>query len=107
MATAETQKPIDQNPSLENPDKTLDPKPDPVQDPNPDSSASATVANGAGKEPQDSKASEPPVGSADGTASAAAAPVSDIEKKIRRAERFGITVQLTEKEKRNSRAERY
>lgn len=35
------------------------------------------------------------------------APVTDIEKKIRRAERFGITVQLSEQEKRNTRAERY
>ncbi|KAG6744067.1 hypothetical protein POTOM_052776 [Populus tomentosa] len=39
--------------------------------------------------------------------SKSAAPVTDIEKKIRRAERFGITVQLSEQEKRNSRAERY
>uniref|UniRef100_A0A6N2N0P6 THO1-MOS11 C-terminal domain-containing protein n=1 Tax=Salix viminalis TaxID=40686 RepID=A0A6N2N0P6_SALVM len=30
------------------------------------------------------------------------APVTDIEKKIRRAERFGITVQLSEQEKRNT-----
>ncbi|KAG5253142.1 protein MODIFIER OF SNC [Salix suchowensis] len=35
------------------------------------------------------------------------APVTDIEKKIRRAERFGITVQLSEQEKRNTRAERF
>ncbi|CAL0309847.1 unnamed protein product [Lupinus luteus] len=35
------------------------------------------------------------------------APISDAQKKIRRAERFGITVQLSEKEKRNSRAERF
>ncbi|KAG6639973.1 hypothetical protein I3843_10G130500 [Carya illinoinensis] len=34
-------------------------------------------------------------------------PVSNIQKKIRRAERFGITLQLTEEEKRNSRAERF
>lgn len=39
--------------------------------------------------------------------SKSAAPVTDIEKKIRRAERFGITVQLSVQEKRNSRAERY
>ncbi|POO02468.1 Protein MODIFIER OF SNC1 [Trema orientale] len=109
MAT-ETQKPSDQNPSLENPDKTLDPKPaptaepDPPQDPNPDALSSG--ANGAGKEPDDSKdGTEPVVGTAAGAATAA--PVSDIEKKIRRAERFGISVQLTEEEKRNSRAERF
>ncbi|CAH8379492.1 unnamed protein product [Eruca vesicaria subsp. sativa] len=31
----------------------------------------------------------------------------DVQKKIRRAERFGVSVKLTEEEKRNSRAERF
>ncbi|KAL2933960.1 Protein MODIFIER OF SNC1 11 [Bienertia sinuspersici] len=31
---------------------------------------------------------------------------NDIQKKVRRAERFGVPVQLSEQEKRNSRAER-
>ncbi|XP_054824423.1 protein MODIFIER OF SNC1 11-like isoform X2 [Prosopis cineraria] len=35
------------------------------------------------------------------------APLSDVEKKMRRAERFGISVQLSEQEKRNSRAEKF
>ncbi|KAH0458465.1 hypothetical protein IEQ34_013780 [Dendrobium chrysotoxum] len=34
-------------------------------------------------------------------------PASSLEKKIRRAERFGVPVQLSEEEKRNSRAERF
>ncbi|KAM4078136.1 hypothetical protein ACB094_09G014300 [Castanea mollissima] len=34
-------------------------------------------------------------------------PDSNIQKKIRRAERFGISLQLTEEEKRNSRKERF
>ncbi|CAF1877696.1 unnamed protein product [Brassica napus] len=34
-------------------------------------------------------------------------PVDDVQKKIRRAERFGVSVKLTEEEKRNSRAERF
>ncbi|XP_068668747.1 protein MODIFIER OF SNC1 11-like isoform X2 [Aristolochia californica] len=34
-------------------------------------------------------------------------PISDLQKKLRRAERFGVPVQLSEKEKRNSRAERF
>ncbi|KAL4297285.1 hypothetical protein GQ457_12G009150 [Hibiscus cannabinus] len=34
-------------------------------------------------------------------------PMSVIQRKIRRAERFGVPVQLSEKEKRNSRAERF
>ncbi|XP_010253437.1 PREDICTED: protein MODIFIER OF SNC1 11 isoform X2 [Nelumbo nucifera] len=38
---------------------------------------------------------------------AAAGPVSDLQKKIRRAERFGMPVQLSEEEKRSSRAERF
>ncbi|KAL3536330.1 hypothetical protein ACH5RR_004791 [Cinchona calisaya] len=33
--------------------------------------------------------------------------VTDVQKKIRRAERFGMPVQLSEEEKRNSRAERF
>ena len=41
------------------------------------------------------------------TPGSADAPLSDVEKKIRRAERFGISVQLSEQEKRNSRAQRY
>lgn len=35
------------------------------------------------------------------------APVSHVEKKMRRAERFGMPVQLSEEEKRNTRAERF
>lgn len=35
------------------------------------------------------------------------ASVNDTQKKIRRAERFGMPVQLSEEEKRNSRAERF
>lgn len=33
--------------------------------------------------------------------------VTDIQKKLKRAERFGMPVQLSEQEKRNTRAERY
>ncbi|XP_010260117.1 PREDICTED: protein MODIFIER OF SNC1 11-like isoform X2 [Nelumbo nucifera] len=38
---------------------------------------------------------------------AASTPVSDLQKKIRRAERFAMPVQLSEEEKRSSRAERF
>ncbi|THU60553.1 hypothetical protein C4D60_Mb07t13990 [Musa balbisiana] len=34
-------------------------------------------------------------------------PVTDLQKKLRRAERFGMPVMLSEEEKRNSRAERF
>ncbi|XP_065856093.1 protein MODIFIER OF SNC1 11 isoform X2 [Euphorbia lathyris] len=40
-------------------------------------------------------------------ASETIAPATDTEKKIRRAERFGINIKLSEQEKRNSRAERF
>lgn len=42
----------------------------------------------------------------DSKATTVAAPVTDTQKKKRRAERFGMPVQLSEQEKRNSRAER-
>ncbi|KAI4319526.1 hypothetical protein MLD38_033113 [Melastoma candidum] len=38
---------------------------------------------------------------------ATAVPVNDISRRMRRAERFGLPVQLSEEEKRNSRAERF
>ncbi|XP_008789011.1 protein MODIFIER OF SNC1 11-like isoform X2 [Phoenix dactylifera] len=48
------------------------------------------------------------VGPSSATAVAAAAgAATDLQKKLRRAERFGMPVLLTEEEKRNSRAERF
>lgn len=47
------------------------------------------------------------ISEADGTVNGDDAPVTDIQKKMRRAERFGLSVQLSEEEKRNSRAERF
>ncbi|XP_058109951.1 protein MODIFIER OF SNC1 11 isoform X2 [Magnolia sinica] len=41
------------------------------------------------------------------TVGSAPAAVSDLQKKLRRAERFGMPVQLSEEEKRSSRAERF
>ncbi|CAG7912149.1 hypothetical protein BRARA_J02857 [Brassica rapa] len=62
-------------------------------------SDSADVS-GEKKEESDSKA----IGAGSGDVSS---PVDDVQKKIRRAERFGVSVKLTEEEKRNSRAERF
>ncbi|KAJ8899669.1 hypothetical protein K2173_019366 [Erythroxylum novogranatense] len=78
----------------ENPSKTLDTtaKPDRVKD----SASNKSTTVDSGKDGDGSKTSKI-------TTSA----VSDTEKKIRRAERFGITVQLSEQEKRDSRAERF
>lgn len=39
-------------------------------------------------------------------AAVASGAAADLEKKLRRAERFGVAVQLSEEEKRRTRAER-
>ncbi|KAJ6742614.1 PROTEIN MODIFIER OF SNC1 11 [Salix viminalis] len=83
----------------DNPSETLDTavpastKPDRVED-------STTTASSIVESP-----TEGPKQGADNSKSAA--PATDSDKKFRRAERFGISVQLSEKEKRNSRAERF
>ncbi|KAG5243595.1 protein MODIFIER OF SNC [Salix suchowensis] len=83
----------------DNPSETLDTavpastKPDRVED-------STTTASSIVESP-----TEEPKQGADNSKSAA--PATDSDKKFRRAERFGINVQLSEKEKRNSRAERF
>ncbi|KAF8096024.1 hypothetical protein N665_0319s0042 [Sinapis alba] len=50
---------------------------------------------------------EPDTKAIGSTAAGDVSPVDDVQKKIRRAERFGVSVKLTEEEKRNSRAERF
>ncbi|XP_068340900.1 protein MODIFIER OF SNC1 11-like isoform X1 [Pyrus communis] len=113
MAT-DTQKPSDPITALEAPKKTLESSPAPPtatipdrpdnpsadtpSDP-PPSSEVASKENGSKADSEDPKT--------DSATGDAAAPATAIEKKMRRAERFGISVQLTEKEKRNSRAERF
>lgn len=76
------------------------------------SSADASIDNKKESTDDDSKGAETVqdtttttlVSSTEVTASASA---NDVDKKVRRAERFGVPVQLSEQEKRNSRAERY
>lgn len=73
---------------------------DPVPNPSADAVTSSTVD--LKTEGDDSKTdvdAVAPTGAED-------APVTDVQKKMRRAERFGMPVQLSETEKRNSRAER-
>ncbi|XP_062166371.1 protein MODIFIER OF SNC1 11 isoform X2 [Alnus glutinosa] len=115
MAT-ESEKSNPNIPAQESPKKTLDhevsptDKPDRHEDP-PSStptelSSESTVPSGTGgsrKDGEDSKSTAATVGSPAGDD----VPTSTVQKKIRRAERFGISVQLTEEEKRNSRAERF
>ncbi|KAK6942873.1 hypothetical protein RJ641_028250 [Dillenia turbinata] len=82
--TVETHNPKETKPQQPaNPNKTL------ISDP-----PSSTKDFSVPKESEDSKSS-------------ADAPFSDTQKKIRRAERFGMPVQLSEEEKRNSRADRF
>ncbi|KAM1801144.1 hypothetical protein ACFX11_032792 [Malus domestica] len=113
MAT-DTKKPSDTSTALETPKKTLGTSPvpptstildRPENPPSgtpsdlPPSSEVNSKENGSKADSEDTK-----TGSAAGDT---AAPITAIEKKMRRAERFGISVQLSEEEKRNSRAERF
>ena len=59
-----------------------------------------SVVSGEKKEEPDTKA----VGSS-AAGDDVSSPLDDVQKKIRHAERFGVSVKLTEEEKRNSRAE--
>ncbi|RYR03282.1 hypothetical protein Ahy_B06g082135 [Arachis hypogaea] len=84
----------------QNPNKTLDPAPATAHS-DADPSVPPPSADNNNTTAPDSKDAPLPSDAAND------APLSDIQKKIRRAERFGISVQLSEKEKRNSRAERF
>ncbi|XP_039028170.1 protein MODIFIER OF SNC1 11-like [Hibiscus syriacus] len=76
------------------------PSPDKLDPPSSDTLASEILL----KEIEGSKASGTSVSS---VAGGGACPVNDILKKILRAERFGVPIQLSEQEKRYSRAERF
>ncbi|XP_057461638.1 protein MODIFIER OF SNC1 11-like isoform X2 [Actinidia eriantha] len=74
--------------------------------------ATATAATQKEESPRKTAHQErqPPSTTKDGDESkisAAEEPVSSVQKRIRRAERFGLPVQLSEEEKRNTRAERF
>jgi len=112
MAT-DTQKSESQNSEVENPKKTLTltPKNTPNLNEEPKNTSSAddekpesqSQDQGSDKEDVDGSKAKATVVSPKGDD----VPANDIQKKLRRAERFGVPVQLSEKEKRNSRAERY
>lgn len=107
-------------PNVENPKKTLVQSlpPDPNQKAKMESQtqSSTAVAPAPPSNPQqtsteggEEKKAAPGTGDTsevDGNVNGDDAPVTDIQKKMRRAERFGMSVQLSEEEKRNSRAER-
>lgn len=116
MAT-DTQNSTSQNSDLENPNKTLTPTttnlpdlPDKSNNSSDDIAADIEVVGVHDKESDVSKNDIGTVDSAANTASVSptrTGAANDVEKKVRRAERFGVPVQLSEQEKRNSRAERY
>ena len=76
-------------------------------DPATTNAAPSDDVNSSPKDESKSVGDSPAVGSEAVKNEDGDAPVTDIQKKIRRAERFGTSVQLSEEEKRNSRAERY
>ncbi|GAB4833712.1 hypothetical protein Ancab_031959 [Ancistrocladus abbreviatus] len=122
MATA-TQKPTTQNTQSEKPEKTLAPPSPQRQNPihrkhkedssnpsvKPQSVSENSNADSAKANDDDSRAkgTQNPIGVTVVSPAANSSPATDIQKKLRRAERFGVPVQLSEEEKRNSRAERF
>ncbi|CAL5351211.1 unnamed protein product [Camellia sinensis] len=100
MATV-TPIPIPTTQKEENPSKT--PDPEQLQDQPPSDPPSNDASIDESKTIEDSPVTEASTDVKNNDES----DVSDTKKKIRRAERFGMPVQLSEQEKRNSRAERF
>ncbi|XP_021775330.1 protein MODIFIER OF SNC1 11-like [Chenopodium quinoa] len=106
MATATQTNSPSQISDLENPNKTLILTTTNLTDKTTKSSDESAAAIDA---VVNSKDSEESMEGTDSTAvvSPTGGSANDIEKKVRRAERFGVPVQLSEQEKRSSRAERF
>ncbi|GMI71356.1 modifier of snc1, 11 [Hibiscus trionum] len=103
MASA-TDKPGAGSSAEANPEKTVDAASPSTGKSDPPSDFTHPNAELSVKESKDSKTTGTAVGLVVGESGG---PVNDTEKKIRRAERFGVPVQLSEQDKRNSRAERF
>ncbi|GFQ00906.1 protein modifier of snc1 11 [Phtheirospermum japonicum] len=88
-------------PKLENPNNSSDLNSKPPADEDALSKQTPASSGGGGDESKGESASAITSDTHDSGA------VTDIQKKAKRAERFGMPVQMTEKEKRNSRAERF
>lgn len=93
------------------PEKTLDPtpkptatEPNPTQNPNPADDPRTEGEEGGEKKDSNLKPGNATVAVIEAAVASGAA--ADLEKKLRRAERFGVAVQLSEEEKRRTRAER-
>ncbi|GKV05721.1 hypothetical protein SLEP1_g17696 [Rubroshorea leprosula] len=90
----------------QNPKDAVDPAPPPSAKPDPPNSV--TIPSAVAEAPQkDGEGLKRTVSTVGSVAENDSTLVSNIQKKVRRAERFGMPVQLSEEEKRNSRAERF
>nr|GLL41007.1 protein MODIFIER OF SNC1 11 [Ipomoea trifida] len=94
--------------NTEVPTKTLPKTPSQPSDPNPTADAEASLLTNPNPSTSPSKG-EPKAAATTATTTAVnnVSSEGDVQKKIKRAERFGMPVQLSEEEKRNSRAERF
>ncbi|KAG4130616.1 hypothetical protein ERO13_D09G156000v2 [Gossypium hirsutum] len=104
MATTTTTTTAAYSSAEENPKNTLDAASPSMDKSDPPSASTLSDAEVSVKEGEGLKTTGTAVGLAAGESSG---PADDIQKKIRRAERFGVPIQLSEQEKRNSRAERF
>ncbi|XVE76272.1 hypothetical protein DITRI_Ditri12bG0158800 [Diplodiscus trichospermus] len=103
-ATATTPASMEISAAEPNPKKTVEAAPPSTERSDPPSTDTPAASEVSLKESEGSKTTGTTVGTVAGDSSG---PVNGIQKKIRRAERFGVPVQLSEQEKRNSRAERF
>lgn len=93
-------------PKVENPKTTTDLNlaPSPPEDTSLTQQLSASLSGGGDGDEKKGSPSAADVKTSDVDGGSEA---TDIQKKMKRAERFGMPVHLSEEEKRNSRAERY
>ncbi|XP_057512183.1 protein MODIFIER OF SNC1 11-like isoform X1 [Actinidia eriantha] len=103
-ATATATAQNEENP-IETPDQQQQEQP--PSDPPTSNAASSDGVESSPKYESKSVGDAPAVGSEAAKKDDGDAPVTDIQKKIHRAKRFGMSVQPSEEEKRNSRAERF
>ncbi|GLT47861.1 hypothetical protein SLA2020_215200 [Shorea laevis] len=89
----------------QNPKKAVDPAPTTLAKSDPPNAAAPSAVSEASQE--EGEGANKTVSAVGSVAANDSAQASDIQRKIRRAERFGMPVQLSEEEKRNSRAERF
>ncbi|KAJ6839697.1 protein MODIFIER OF SNC1 11-like [Iris pallida] len=75
--------------------------------PAPQTSEETDTCEVGGDGAEDPREAKPPSIPSEENSAPPAAPATNLKKKARQAERFGLPIQLSEQEKRNSRAERF